>query len=348
MKNFIELFKSSNPPSPSLEGLIPNCVMEVDNENLMRIPQEEEIWEAIQGLHPFKSPGPDGFPGIFFRSYWEIVGQQTSKFVQECFRTSIIRKEVNRTLLILIPKTMGASTFNQFRPISLCNFVYKIVSKIIATRMRKIIPKLVSPNQGAFMEGRWIAENTILAHELVHKVKNHKGRNGLMLLKVDMKKAYDRIEWGFVEEVLEAWGFSVKARKLVQSCLNSVEFNLLLNGNISGKVSLSRGLRQGDPLSPFIFILCSEVLTRLLEKDHRIQGIKVCRNAPAISHLLYADDLLIACRADKVNAKAVMDNFGLYCLWSGQAANMEKSHSYFSKNTRPEVKRMMREILGFK
>lgn len=119
------------------------------------------------------------------------------------------------------------------------------------------------------MEGRWITENIVLAHELVHKVNKHTRNNGFMLIKVDMKKAYDRIEWSFVGKVLEAWGFSNKARKLILSCLTSVEFNILLNGSITGKVIPSKGLRKGDPLSPFFFILCFEILTKLIERDQR-------------------------------------------------------------------------------
>lgn len=169
-----------------------------------------------------------------------------------------------------------------------------------------------------------------------------------MLVKVDMKKAYDRIEWCFVEKVLEACGFAETSRAMILRCINSVDFNILLNGEISGKVILSRGLRQEDPLFPLLFILYSEVLTRLIEREQQIQRIKICKRVPAISLILYADDLLLACRANSQNAEALLDNFGLYCLWSGQEANMEKSHIFFSKNTRLDVKRTIRETLGFK
>lgn len=106
---------------------------------------------------------------------------------------------MNQTLLVLIPKTKSALSFNHFRLISLCNFCYKVVSQILANRLQKFLHRIVSPNQGAFVEGRLIAENTIVAQELVHKVKKHKGKQGLMLLKVDLRKAYDSLELSFLD-----------------------------------------------------------------------------------------------------------------------------------------------------
>lgn len=105
-----------------------------------------------------------------------------------------VNQSINKTFIVLIPKMKHASTFNQFRPISLCNFVCKIVSKLMASRLRNLLPKIIFPNQGAFVKGRWIAKNTVIAQELAHKVKNHKGRHGLMLIKVDIKGAYDSLE----------------------------------------------------------------------------------------------------------------------------------------------------------
>lgn len=152
------------------------------------------------------------------------------------------------------------------------------------------------------MGGRWIGENSVLAHELVHKVRSHRGKNGLMLLKIDMKKAFDILEWNFINWVLRLWGFSEDFRKLIFSCSSSIEFTLLLNGGKVGSFSPQRGLRQGDPLSPYLFILSLEALTRLIEADNTINGIKVCTTAPPISHILFADDLLIASLANLDNA----------------------------------------------
>lgn len=105
---------------------------------------------------------------------------------------------MNKTFLVLIPKSKHASKFNHFHPTSLCNFCYKVVSQILANRLRKYLYRIISPNQGAFVAGRWIAENTIVVQELVHNVRQYKDKHGLMLLKVDLRKAYDTLDWGFL------------------------------------------------------------------------------------------------------------------------------------------------------
>lgn len=140
-------------------------------------------------------------------------------------------------------------------------------------------------------------------------------------------------------------------RWLIRSYFSSVHFSLLLNGSIGGSFSPERGLRQGDPLSPILIILCSEILSRVLSKEEeqdRLHGIKAARNIPAISHLMYADDLLIMCQVDSLEAAVVNECLNKFCSWSGQALNMEKSSIFFSKTTKHQDKKLIREVLSFK
>ena len=117
---------------------------------------------------------PGGYPGVFYRSYWDIVKGQDISLVKEVFRTKEVDSKLNKTMIVLIPKVKNAYTFNHFRRISLCNFIYKVVSRIISTRLRKFLNRINAPNRGAFVEGWWIAENTVIAQELVNTIRKHK------------------------------------------------------------------------------------------------------------------------------------------------------------------------------
>jgi hypothetical protein len=158
------VYQSTQPDIPfQLEGLISPCVTEAENESLSQIPEANEIKDVVWNMHPPKAPGLDGFSGIFFKKYWSIVGDQVVAAVQSFFRDGWLLRNVNHTYITLIPKKQGACNFNHFRSISLCNFYYKIISKIIVNRMRPLLSKIIDPSQAAFVPDRWIAENMVLA-----------------------------------------------------------------------------------------------------------------------------------------------------------------------------------------
>lgn len=151
-----------------------------------------------------------------------------------------------------------------------------------------------------------------------------------------------------MDKVLLCWGFSTRFRRMIYTCLSSVTYAVLINGCNVGEVDPSRGLRQGNSLSPYLFILCIEILSRLLEKNNDVQGIKIGRNAPSINHLLYADDLVIAGRANVKNARAIWDCIDKFCSWSGQQVNRDKSSILFSTETSRETRRRISEIWGLR
>ncbi|KAK9286217.1 hypothetical protein L1049_014602 [Liquidambar formosana] len=159
---------------------------------------------------------------------------------------------------------------------------------------------------------RSISNNSIIVHEILHAMKHKVGAGGLMAIKIDMERAYDK-------------------------CVSTTSFSTLINGGPIGLFSPQRGLRQGDSLSPFLFILCSEVLSRLLfreEENGEIHGIKICRGSPAVSHVLFADDLILFCRAKSSKADAMWTCLNIFESWSGQTVNLDKSSVHFSKNIR--------------
>jgi hypothetical protein len=159
---------------------------------------------------------------------------------------------------------LGASIVHQFRLISLCNIIYKIISKILANRFKAHLHLFISPYQSAFVPSRSIQDNTIMAHELFNVINSKKGRGGLMAIKIDMEKAFDRMEWNFLLAILSKLGFHPTWVNWVRICITSPSFSILINESPFGQFSPERGLRQRDPLSPFLFILGTEVISRLL------------------------------------------------------------------------------------
>lgn len=276
----------------------------------------------------------------FYQHYWKVVAKSVTLMIWKFFDSGSMLKQLNFTYLALLPKLTNPTKVAQFRPIALCNVCYKIIAKLLANRLKTLLPKLISSVQSAFVPGRPFQDNSICASEVIHSMKRKTGRSGLIALKMDMAQAYDRLEWNSILFALQCFGFSPTWIQLIHQCISTVSYSLLLNGSPFGRFTPSRGLRQGDPLSPFLFILTSEALSRLFLKAERlglIHGIKASRRSPAITHLSFADDLLVLCRANLREAHEVDSLLKVYCDWSGQSINNHKSSIYFSPNTFLEV-----------
>ena len=200
--------------------------------------------------------------------------------------------------------------------------------------------------------GRLITDNVLLAYETLHTMHGRKkGKNGSLAFKLDVSKAYDRVEWNFLRGIMVRMGFPEIWVDRVMCCVTTPAYSVLINGKPYGTIAPSRGLRQGDPLSPYLFLLCTEGFTSLLQKSEAeglIQGVSICRRAPRITNLLFADDSLIFCQAKQQEVQVITEILQVYAGASGQCINLEKSSVYFSRNTHVEQRNRIINALGVK
>lgn len=197
--------------------------------------------DTIKQTPPSKSPGPDGFTGIFYKHYWEIIKEDFIHVIKYFFLIGTFLQELNHTHIVLIPKTDSPNTVNQFRPISLSNVCYKIIAKILANRLKLVLTSFISPFQSAFIPEKFIQENTIIAQEISILWKKTKRKKGLMAIKIDMDKAFDYIEWDFLFKVFRCLGFQPTWINWIKVCITTVSYSIVINGEPHGFIKPTRG-----------------------------------------------------------------------------------------------------------
>jgi hypothetical protein len=226
----------------------------------------KEVKSALFEMYPTKAPGPDGFPAHFFQRNWGLCGAEVTTAVLRILRGDESPEEINETFIVLIPKVASPTELGQFRPISLCNIIYKIASKVMSNRLKKILPEIISQEQSAFMPGRLITDNIIMAYECLHFMKRNKAKKHRnCALKLDMRKAYDRVEWSYLRAIMLRMGFNPGWVDLVMRMVSTVTFSVLFNGSPTEVFKPTRGIRQGDPISPYLFLIAAEGLSCLLK-----------------------------------------------------------------------------------
>ncbi|GJS46540.1 reverse transcriptase [Tanacetum coccineum] len=232
-----------------------------------------EIDIAVKGLGAHKAPDEDGFPGIFFQKYWHIVCDTVSKAIQHFFNHSIMPQSLNKTLVVLLPKVPSPEAVGQFRQVSLYCM--------------------------------------IVANEAFHYIRNKKkGEQKVMALNLDLNKAFDRVEWDFLMATCRKLGFEYKWCSWVLACVSSYEMDFMINGESIGTIKPSRGIRQGDPMSHFLFIIIADVLSQMINnamQQSLLTVIKMARNCPVISHIFFADDSLFFLKAKITKCDSFLD-----------------------------------------
>lgn len=278
------------------------------------------------------------------------MGEDLCKLIMDIFANHQKVGGINKTLIALIPKVENVVSMKQFRPISLCNVSYKIVTKVLAKRLREIMELLVSPCQCNFIPHRQSGDNIVIAQEVIHSMKNRKGAVGWMAIKIDLEKAYDRLNWGFIRDTLQDIGLPESFVNLVWECISTSRMKVLWNGEALEEFSPSRGIRQGGPISPYLFVLCIERLFHLINAavEYKFWSpIQLSRGGPKLSHLAFADDLMLFAEASADQVEIIKTTLKLFCDSSGQKVSQDKTRVFFSRNVSREKKKELSESLGF-
>ncbi|KAJ9691416.1 hypothetical protein PVL29_013559 [Vitis rotundifolia] len=290
---------------------------------------EEEIHKAIFQLDRDKASGPDGFTMVVFQDCWDVIKEDLVRVFAEFHSSGIINQSTNASFIVLLPKKSMTKKISDFRPISLITSLYKIIVKVLSGCLRGVLHETIHSTQGVVVQGRQILDVVLIANEIVDE-RRRSGEDGV-IIKIDFEKAYDHVNWDFLDHVLEKKGFSPKWRKWMRGCVSTVSFAVLVNGNAKGWVKASRGLRQGDSLSPFLFTLVADVLSRMLlraEEINSLKGFRVGRNNTRVTHLQFADDTIFFSNTSEENLQTLKSLLLVFGQISGLKVNLDKSNIY--------------------
>uniref|UniRef100_A0A8R7R7J4 Reverse transcriptase domain-containing protein n=1 Tax=Triticum urartu TaxID=4572 RepID=A0A8R7R7J4_TRIUA len=218
---------------------------------------EDEIKAAVFYLHDEKAPGPDGFIGKFFKRFWDFIREDLVAAVQQLyFLRGDNWKLLNSAHIVLLPKVTASIHASDYRPVSLLHSFAKIFCKLLANRLGPELQRLISCTQSAFIRGRSIQDNFLYVKNTIRDA--HKRKIPLVFLKLDFAKAFDTVSWPYLIDVMKAYGFGQRWGDIISLLLASSTSRVLLNGSPGPAFAHRKGLRQGDPLSPMLFILAMD------------------------------------------------------------------------------------------
>ncbi|GKV21745.1 hypothetical protein SLEP1_g31697 [Rubroshorea leprosula] len=276
VRYFSQLFQNEQWKRPVLGGIHFNRISAAQREWLERPFSVEEIEEGLQSCDGAKAPGPDGYNFNFIKFAWSTLKEDFVKFLCEFHQHGRLVKGLNSSFLALIPKKANPVHFKEYRPISLIGCLYKLLAKILANRLKLVMTDIISDSKSAFVGGRQLVDSVLILNEVVDEVKQRKQES--FIFKADFEKAYDCVDWNFLDWMMEQMGFGVRWRKWIQECLSTTRISILINGSPTKEFSVGKGLRQGDPLSPFLFLLVGEGLcgmVRKAEAEGLFSGVKI-------------------------------------------------------------------------
>ncbi|MCH79622.1 cysteine-rich receptor-like protein kinase, partial [Trifolium medium] len=324
--HFTSHFETVSVVRPGVDNLIFKRLPQAEGSSLIKLFLMEEVKAAVWDCDSYKSPGPDGINFGSIKDFWDLVKGDVMRFILEFHRNCRLTKGLNATFIALIPKVDSPQQLNDFRPISLVGSLYKILAKVLANRLRLVMGSVISESQTAFVKDRQIMDGILIANEAVDEARRSKKE--LILFKVDFEKAYDFVDWGYLDAVMGRMGFPTLWRKWIRECVSTEAASVLVNGSPTGEFPLKRGLRQGDLLSPFLFLLAGEGLHVLMEamvERNLFTGYRVGELAPvSVSHLQFVDDTLLMGTKSWANFRALRAVLVLFETMSGLKVNFNK------------------------
>ena len=277
---------------------------------------------SLKKMKNGKSPGSDGYTTEFFKFFWKDIG----RFVFRSIKYGFIKGEMSVTqkqgIITCIPKgDKSRQCMKNWRPISLLNTVYKLASSCIAERIKSVLSMLISNDQTGFIPGRYIGENTRLIYDILHYTEEN-DIPGILLL-IDFEKAFDSISWNFIEHVLNFFNFGTNIKGWIKTFYTNIQSSVTQNCYLSDFFEIQRGCRQGDPLSPYIFLLCAEILGILVKHSDEIKGITIDDSEFLISQ--YADDTSLILDGSPESLDASLRMLQTYADMSGLSMNLDKT-----------------------
>ncbi|XP_039125466.1 uncharacterized protein LOC120261592 [Dioscorea cayenensis subsp. rotundata] len=335
MNSYSRLWTSSaNTSFADILSLIPNDLPQLSDMDCAFLTREvtrEEVRLSVFELPLGKSPGPDGFNAEFYRFFWADIEDSLFEAVNHFFTNSTMPNSWGKSYIALIPKKDSPLYVTDYRPISLCNVCFKIISKILANRLKLVLPNLIGREQAGFVSGRCPFDNIIALQEAAHTIESDCKNPPRMLIKIDIEKAYDTIHWSAILATLSKMNFPPIWISWIEACISSTSFSFLINGQPTPWIRSSRGIRQGDPISSYLFILVSQNLTSILNfalANGYVPGFDA-RLRINFNHLMFADDLVIITQMSRKAARSIRLCLDFYGKISGQVPNDSKSAIYF-------------------
>ena len=323
---FSQRFQETYFHRPKLDGINFQTINQQQNFMLVAPFLEEEVRQAIWDCGSEKSPGPNGLNFKIIKKFWQLIKLDVLHFLDEFHANGVFPRGCNASFLALIPKVADPHLLNDYRPISLIGCMYKIMAKLLAKRMKKVLPTIIDEAQSAFIEGRHLLHSALIANEVIDEAK--RSTKSCLVFKVDYKKAYDSVSWDFLFYMLRRTDFSPEWVKCIEGCMKSTSISVLVNGSPTAEFLPQRGLRQRDPLALFLFNVVVEALNGLIRRaleENMYKGLLVGSNNVSISILHYADDTIFFGEASMENVKDIKAILSTFELVSGLKINFAKS-----------------------